>query len=99
MTRTDEVTAKNEGSKFKPHPAGQFAATCVDTINMGEKVEQFPGKPEKIVRKVGVVFRTGELDAEGQIQDIVREFTLSMGEKANLRQFLEQWRGKSYTED
>lgn len=95
----DEVIATAKGGTFTPHPEGQFAARCVDVINFGEKVETFPGKPEKLVQKVGIVFRTGEVNETGEVVDLVREFTVSMFETANLRQFLEAWRGKSYTDD
>lgn len=95
----DEVIATAKGGTFTPHPEGQFAARCVDVINFGEKLESYVGKPEKLVPKVGIVFRTGEVNEHGDVIDLVREFTVSMFETANLRQFLEAWRGKSYTDD
>lgn len=95
----DTIVAKGQDSKFKPHPEGQFVAQCVDAINLGESVEQFPGKPEKLVPKCALVFRTGEKNLEsGELIDMGQEFTVSMGEKANLRKTLESWRGKPYTE-
>jgi hypothetical protein len=98
--KPDVVVAKNSGGSFLSHPEGQFAATCVDVVDFGEKVEQFPGKPERLVPKCGIVYRTGETNPEnGEYIDIMREFTVSSGEKANLRQFLEAWRGKSYSGD
>ena len=90
----DEVTARDHGQGFTPHDEGQFAAVCVDTINLGQRVEQFAGRPARIVDKCALVFVT---DSEGETKDISIEFTVSMGEKANLRKFLETWRGKSYT--
>lgn len=96
----DQVVAKNDGAAaFTPHPAGQFAARCVDVIDLGEKVEQYEGKPAKLAHKVALVFRTGQVNEEtGEVTDIAKEFTLSMYETANLRKFLEQWRGQGYTE-
>lgn len=103
MTAThtpDMVVAKNTGGKFVSHSAGQFAARCVDVVDFGDKVEQFPGNPERLVHKVGIVFRTGEVNPDtNEYIDVMREFTVSMGDKANLRRFLEDWRGKSYTND
>jgi hypothetical protein len=85
-------------AKFRPHPEGQYVAQCVDTIDLGNKVESFPGTPDKLAHKIVLVFRTGEVNEQtGEVIDIAREFTLSMNEKANLRKFLEQWRGKPYT--
>ena len=93
----DTLVAKGSDSKFKPHPEGQFPALCVDAIDLGERVEQFQNKPKRLAHKCALVFRTGQKNAEtGDFIDIGREFTVSMGEKANLRHFLEQWRGKKY---
>ncbi len=98
--KPDEVTATAKAATFTPHPEGQFAARCVDVINFGEKVETYPGKPERLVSKVGIVFRTGETNPEnGEYIDVLREFTVSMFETANLRQFLEAWRGRTYSND
>lgn len=96
----DTILAKGSDSKFKPHPAGQFVGQCVDSINLGESVETFAGELPKLVAKCALVFRTGERNEQtGDFIDIGREFTVSMGEKANLRKFLEQWRGKAYTSE
>ncbi len=94
---SDTITAKGSDSKFKPHPEGQYVGVCVDTIDLGDNVETFAGMPPKLAHKCVLVFRTGERnEANGEYIDIGREFTVSMGEKANLRKFLEQWRGKAY---
>ena len=91
----DEVIAQDSSAKFKPHPEGQFVAQCVDVIDLGKRVESYPGKSKRIVPKVAVLFRTGSLGEDGQPIDIGAEFTVSMNEKAGLRAFLESWRGKS----
>lgn len=96
----DVITATGSDAKFKAHPEGQFVAQCVDAIDLGEKVESYPGSPDKLSHKCALVFRTGETNEEtGEPIDIAGEFTVSMGEKANLRKFLESWRGKSYKEE
>lgn len=96
----DTLTIKASGAQFTPHPEGQFVAVCVDVIDLGENVEQFQGQPAKLAHKCALVFRTGERnEATGEYIDIGREFTASMNEKANLRKFLEQWRGKPYTNE
>lgn len=96
----DTITAKGTDSKYKTHPEGQFVAQCVDAIDLGERVEEFAGKPKKLAHKAALVFRTGEKNEDtGDFIDISREFTVSMGELANLRKFLEQWRGKPYSAD
>jgi hypothetical protein len=94
---SDVINARGSDSKFLPHPEGQFVAVCQDTIDLGDNVETFAGKPSKLAHKCALVFRTGERNEQtGEYIDIGREFTVSMGEKANLRKFLEQWRGKPY---
>lgn len=94
----DTLVAKGSDSKYKSHPEGQFVAQCVDAIDLGEKVEQFQGNPPKLAHKCALVFRTGEKNDDlGELIDIGKEFTVSMGDKANLRKFLEAWRGKKYT--
>lgn len=96
----DRIDAKNSDSKFRPHPEGQFVGQCVDVIDLGDKVEEYPGKPVSLSHKCALVFRTGEINPEtGDMVDVSQEYTVSMGEKANLRKVLESWRGKAYTEE
>ncbi len=96
----DKISAKSSDSKFKPHPEGQFIAQCVDVIDLGEKVEDYAGKPKKLSHKCALVFRTGEVNPEtGDLIDISGEYTVSMGELAKLRAILESWRGKAYKDD
>lgn len=90
----DQVIAQDKGSSFTPHAEGQFSAVCVDVIDLGHRVEQFQGKPPRVVQKCALVFIT---NTTGETKDIATELTVSMGEKANLRKLLEDWRGKSYT--
>lgn len=97
---SDAITAKVAESTFKAHPEGQFVGQCVDTINLGEKVQDFPGTIPYLAPTCALVFRTGERNDEtGEYIDIAKEYTVSMGEKANLRKDLQQWRGKAYTKE
>jgi hypothetical protein len=96
----DTITVKDTGAKFAPHPEGQYAALCVDTIDLGERVESFPGKPPKCSAKCVIAFWTGEENPDtGERLLVHAEFTVSMNERAGLRKFLEDWRGKSYREE
>lgn len=97
--KPDDVVAKGCDSKFKVHPEGQFLAQLVDVVDMGERVEKFQDYDPKVSEKCVFVFRTGETNESGQLIDVDREFTVSMGDKANLRKALEQWRGKKYTNE
>lgn len=95
--KPDEVTAKDSGGNFTPHPEGQFSMLCVDVVNLGVNVEVFPGQEPREVAKVALVFASGERQADESLTLVTTEMTLSANEKANLRKFLESWRGKSYT--
>lgn len=94
----DQITATGSPSTFKAHSEGQYVGQCVDTINLGEKVQDFPGTKPYLAPTCALVFRTGEINEDtGEFIDIAKEYTVSMGAKANLRKDLEQWRGKAYT--
>lgn len=96
----DKFTLTDSGkTQFSPHPEGQFAALCVDFLDLGERVKVFPGSPPKLVYCVGLVFASGEMNETGRLHEVSKEFTASMHEKASLRKFLEDWRGKTYTKD
>ena len=97
---SDTITARGSESKFKPHPTGQYVGQCVDTIDLGEKLQDYADSKPYLAQTCALVFRTGERNEEtGEYIDLAREFTVSMGDKANLRKFLEQWRGKPYTKE
>lgn len=96
--KPDEATATGSaGSGFDPHPEGQFGVLCVDVVNLGLRPEEFPGSEPREAPKAALVFASGQVQESGELIIITAEMTLSMHEKANMRQFLESWRGKSYT--
>jgi len=99
------ITARTQSNtkKFEIIPAGSYPARCYSMIEMGTNEETYQGV-SKMVNKVRI---TWELPTETMVfkeergpepRVISKEFTLSMHEKANLRAFLENWRGKSFTE-
>ncbi len=92
----DVATAKDTGGGFDPHPEGQYAMVCVDVVNLGTRIEQFGDGDPRETAKVALVFASGERKND-QLYLVTVEMTNSMNEKANLRKFLESWRGKSYT--
>tara|TARA_R110001599_G_scaffold343853_1_gene566859 strand:+ start:3558 stop:4151 length:594 start_codon:yes stop_codon:yes gene_type:complete len=102
MAITATTTTNNK--KFEPIPAGSYPARCYSMIEMGTNQETYQGV-DKMVNKVRI---TWELPTEMQVfkeergpepRVISKEFSLSMHEKANLRGFLESWRGKSFTDN
>lgn len=101
MQKADSVVVTLNGGdgQYEPHPEGVFLARCVDVVDLGEKVEQFENNPKKLVRKIALVFVTGEFrefNGKPELHTLTKEFTASFGDRANLRKFAESWRGKSY---
>lgn len=91
----DQVMA-TPGTTFVPVPEGDYQAVCCDIIDLGLVESQ---KWKKMQHKVAIGF---QLDAAGEdLQQYVifERFTVSMNEKAQLRKFLEQWRGRPYKEE
>lgn len=99
------ITATNSGGgDYTPVPAGTYVARCYSMIHIGTVEENIMGE-SKWLNKVRISW---ELPTETKVFKeengeqpyvISKEFTLSMNEKANLRKFLEGWRGKGFTED
>lgn len=92
------IVAKNESVKAPQVPDGQHIAVCCDVQDLGVLEVTYRNETKK-QRKIVVWFQFGQVDDDGNRYLIGQRFTLSMHEKANLRKFLEAWRGKPYTED
>lgn len=100
ITATSESTG---GNSFLV-PTGTHVMRCFRMIEIGTVSGEWQGKP--ISRKrVWLdwelpnelkVFKEGEGEKP---YSIGKEFSLSLAEKANLRAFLEGWRGKAFTEE
>lgn len=88
----DSVTAQEK--PYPQHDEGQYAAVCADVIDLGLYVERYQDKPPRLVQKCVLVFVT---NTPGEIKEVSKECTVSMGEKASLRILLEAWRGKGYS--
>lgn len=100
-----EIIASNEGGQsFKLIPAGNHIARCYSMIHIGTNEEVFKGE-KLLLNKVRLSFETPQetavfVEEKGeQPFSVSKEFTLSLNEKANLRKFLESWRGKGFTEE
>lgn len=99
----DEITVRGgdsmKGRPFAVHPATTCAARIADVVNLGPKVEAFPGSPEHLSNKVALVVQSSKInpDTKKPFEPFL-ELTLSFHEKANLRKVLEALRGRPYTE-
>lgn len=96
------ASAGNGGGSIPPHPEGQYAATCIDVIDMGNVEMHWQGQT-RIKHRIVLRFYCGENfeDSEGREAPlwVDKWFTLSLHENSALRPFLETWRGKKFTTD
>lgn len=98
------LTAKaNAEKQFELAPDGTHIARCIQIVDLGTQKSEYLGQ-EKELHKVRI---TWELPTEKRVFKeengeqpflVSKEFTLSLGEKANLRKVLESWRGKAFDE-
>ncbi len=98
------INATNSGSgDYTPVEAGTYPARCYSMVHIGTCKENILGQ-EKWLNKVRITWELPTETKEFKPGDgekpysVSKEFTLSMNEKANLRKFLEGWRGKGFTE-
>lgn len=97
----DSITiTQQKSSKYTPCPAGVHAAVCVDCVDLGPTVHQYGDEEPYEVQKLALVYQVDAINPDtGKRFEPSVEFTASMGDKANLRKWLEGWRGKSYTDE
>jgi len=85
-------------------PADNYMATCYQMIYIGTVPEEYQGE-QKQTPKVILTWEIPSLmkvfkEERGEEPLVItKEFSFSMGEKANLRKFLSNWRGKAFTND
>jgi hypothetical protein len=96
----DTIIARDEPQAEWAKPTeGQHQCVLVDVIDLGFHEVEFGGKSKGLKQKCALVFQIDETNPDtGRRHEISQRFTVSMYEMANLRKFLEAWRGKSYTE-
>lgn len=91
------IVAKDNSGTFTPAPEGLWPAVCVDVVDKG-MVESQLYKPRHMVQLRWVLNAEPPLET-GDPHMAVRQFGLSLGEKSNLRPFLEAWRGKKFDDN
>lgn len=81
------------------HPSGSVQAVCVDVIDLGERLKEFPGAQPSLQPTVALVFQTTKANPKSNHRfELSREFNVTMGKKATLRRFLGEWRGARITQ-
>lgn len=91
----------------EPIPAGLQHAVCYGVVDLGTQPplpnSQYPGKKS---HKVQLLWQLVDERRDFTLKDgttvneravLSKEFTLSLGDKGNLRPFLESWRGRQFT--
>jgi hypothetical protein len=89
------------GMDFPKAPEGTHLARCCKVIDLGT---QYSKKWDNHNHKIMLVWELPtELIPEGELAGepfgVAQVYTLSLGEKANLRKDLEAWRGKAFSEE
>lgn len=105
MSIIAKSTGDKEFAKLPLPEAGTVQAVCCAVWDLGLQRSNFlneDGTP-KVQHKVIIAWEINEMidapDSEyhGKPYMLNRKYTLSLGEKANLRHDLESWRGKPFT--
>jgi hypothetical protein len=98
------IAKDNSESKFAKLPlpeAGTHQAVCCAVWDLGLQKSSYMGE-EKIQHKIIVAWEISEKinapesEYDGKPYMLNRKYTLSLGDKANLRKDLESWRGKPF---
>ena len=89
-----------EGSKIPVIEPGTYPAVCIGIYDIGE---QYNERYQKFTRKCIFQFEIpGEtilVEDEEKPRVISETYTASLAEKSNLRNVLEGWRGRQFTQD
>ena len=86
----------NPTADFELVPAGTYIAACYRVIDLGTQHSALFGKTQHKVRLTWEL--PTELMKDNRPFSISKTYTWSMSKKATLRQHLEAWRGKVFTE-
>lgn len=98
----DDMKWKDSGGgDYEQPPVGTHVARCVKLIDIGTQKGEYQGKAT-MKRQVIIGFELpNELMTEGEAAGkpftVSKFYTASLGEKANLRKDLANWRGRDFT--
>jgi hypothetical protein len=105
MAITVKSNGDGGGGNYEPCPAGNHAARCYAIADLGTQQDEVPGYGTKVRRRVMIFWELPEelhqFKEENGLEPYVvsKEFTMSLGDKSSLKPYLEQWRGKAFSED
>lgn len=101
------ATDTGGGGDFTPVPQGTHFAVCDQVVDLGKQRITSAMYGESIKHQVYIRWQIPaervEWEKDGEKQEgpavIGKTYTLSLGDKANLRKDLQAWRGKPFTPD
>lgn len=84
-------------STWIPAPEGLHQAVCCDVQELEAEVSPFSGAVQD---KIRIVWQIDQVDTEHDRPfEVAQKYTNSLHDKAKLRQHLEAWRGRKFSED
>jgi hypothetical protein len=92
------VAKASSGEGFEIPEAGAVVGRCYMVADLGTQDTSFQGKPKK-AHKILLSWELAQTMEDGRPFAISSRYTLSLFDQAILRQHLESWRGKSFTEE
>jgi hypothetical protein len=95
--RMGTVARASSGEGFEIPDAGAVVGRCYMVADLGTQDTTFKGTPKK-AHKVLLAWELAEKMSDGRPFAISSRYTLSLFDQAILRQHLESWRGRSFTE-
>ena len=105
------MKARNSGTdiQFDPAPAAMHIARCIRVVDLGTTFDEFWGKEKHecwVMWELPNEMHTYTIKQENGTEKEITEpftvskfYTLSLSEKAHLRNDLESWRGRGFTEE
>lgn len=94
------IVKETGGKRFPIIEAGAYPAICYAIIDVGEQYSpQFNNTSRKVIFMWELPMEEIEIDGVMKPRAISETYTLSLGEKAKLRAMLENWRGRSFTQE
>lgn len=96
------IVKGSSGPKIAPPDAGNYAAVCVQLVDVGLQHISFEGT-ERDVNQVAIVWElAGETVTLGEDtvpRTVSKTYTMSLHERSGLRKDLKSWRGREFTDD
>lgn len=92
------VARDTGGGDFELAPAGNHVARCYAVVDLGMQTRTWNNvESEKRIVRISWEL-CNELMEDGRPFSVSQNYTLSLGEKSNLRKDLQSWRGRDFSE-